>query len=245
MSEQLPSSATRHAPWRRWQMDELHQEQPEEHAAVHAPDPAEQARRRAAFQRQAELKAQRDKIMQEAREEGYRSGFEAGHAEGHAEGLEAGRQEAQQELTQQIEATLTPLLPIAERFSRALAQLDEEVAADLVDLALATGYQLAGDALKARPRQILELVKALLHTEPPLVGQQRLWLHPLDHKLVAQHLGTELEAAGWSLQPDTELTRGGCRVTSANGELDATWESRWQAVKSQVRKRHKAKPDEE
>lgn len=245
MSEQLPSSATRHAPWRRWQMDELHQQQPEEHAAVQAPDPAEQARRRAAFQRQAELKAQRDKVMQEARDEGYRNGFEAGHAEGHAEGLEAGRQEAQQELTQQIEATLTPLLPIAERFSRALAQLDEEVAADLVDLALATGYQLAGDALKARPRQILELVKALLHTEPPLVGQQRLWLHPLDHKLVDQHLGTELEAAGWSLQPDTELTRGGCRVTSANGELDATWESRWQAVKSQVRKRHKAEPDEE
>ncbi|EWH03499.1 flagellar assembly protein FliH [Halomonas sp. BC04] len=118
--------------------------------------------------------------------------------------------------------------------------LDEEVANEMVELALATGRQLAGEALKARPRQVLELVRALLHTDPPLTGQQRLWLHPLDHKLVEQHLGQELEAAGWKLQPDDQLSRGGCRVTSASGELDATWETRWQAVKAQVRRRRPA-----
>ncbi|MCE8005365.1 FliH/SctL family protein, partial [Billgrantia ethanolica] len=135
---------------------------------------------------------------------------------------------------------VAPLRPLAEQFSIALEGLDEEIANDLVELALATGHQLAGEALKARPRQVLELIGALLHTEPPLVGQQRLWLHPLDHKLVEEHLGTELAAAGWKLQPDAQLTRGGCRVTSANGELDATWETRWQAVKSQVRRRRAA-----
>ena len=241
MSDRLPASSSRHAPWQRWHMGELHDEryaeQPEERSNQPELDPAEQARRRAAFQRQAELKALREKVMQEAREEGYRDGFEKGHTEGHAEGLETGRQEAQQELTQQIEANVAPLQPLAEQFTNALARLDEEVAADLVELALATGRQLAGEALKARPRQVLELVKALLHSEPPLAGQQRLWLNPKDHKLVEEHLGAELAAAGWTLQPDTELTRGGCRVTSANGELDATWESRWQAVKSQVRQR--------
>lgn len=240
MSERSPSSSARHAPWRRWRMGELHDEQPDtapDDTTAQTLDSEEQARRRAAFQRQAELQALREKVMQEAHAEGYRTGFEAGRAEGHAEGLEAGRQEAQQELAQRVEESVAPLQPLAERFTEALAQLDDEIAADLVELALATGRQLAGDALKARPRQVLELVKALLHTEPPLVGQQRLWLHPKDHKLVAEHLEAELAAAGWKLQPDTELTRGGCRVTSANGELDATWESRWQAVKSQVRQR--------
>lgn len=244
MSERSPSSSARHAPWQRWQMGELHDERPDEHVAQEL-DPAEQARRRAAFQRQAELKALREKVTQEAREAGYQAGFEAGRSEGLAQGLEEGREEAQRELMQQIEATLAPLKPLAEQFSSALAQLDEEIANDLVELALSTGHQLAGEALKARPRQVLELVKALLHTEPPLVGQQRLWLHPQDLLLVEEHLGNELAAAGWKLQPDAQLSRGGCRVTSANGELDATWESRWQAVKAQVRKRRPATPTDD
>lgn len=242
MSERATGSE-RHAPWRRWQMDELHAERPEE-SARQALDPAVEARRREAFQRQAELKALREKVMQEAREEGYRAGFEEGRQAGHAEGLDEGRLEAQKELEQQVRDTVAPLRPLAEEFSIALALLDEEIANDLVELALATGHQLAGEALKARPRQVLELIGALLHTEPPLVGQQRLWLHPLDHKLVEEHLGAELAAAGWKLQPDAQLTRGGCRVTSANGELDATWETRWQAVKSQVRRRRAAPVDD-
>lgn len=239
MSERLPSSSERHAPWRRWQMGELQSESHGEHPAQ-AQDPAVEARRREAFQRQAELKALREKVMQEAREEGYRAGLEEGRTEGRAQGLQEGREEAQRELKQQVHDTVAPLMPLADQFASALETLDEEIANDLVELAMATGHQLAGEALKARPRQVLELIKALLHTEPPLVGQQRLWLHPLDHKLVEEHLGTELAAAGWKLQPDAQLSRGGCRVTSANGELDATWESRWEAVKSQVRRRRTA-----
>ncbi|MCE8019879.1 flagellar assembly protein FliH [Halomonas sp. MCCC 1A11036] len=242
MSEHVPSSSARHAPWQRWQMGELHSEAAGERTAAPQQDPAVQARRREQFQRQAELKALRERVMEEAREEGYRAGFESGRSEGHAQGLEEGRQEAQRELERQVHETVKPLAPLAERFASALEQLDGEIATDLVELALAAGHQLAGEALKARPRQVLELVKALLHTEPPLVGQQRLWLHPQDHKLVEEHLGTELAAAGWKLQPDAQLTRGGCRVTSANGELDATWETRWQAVKAQVRRRHSAPP---
>ncbi|MGQ4880144.1 flagellar assembly protein FliH [Billgrantia sp. LNSP4103-1] len=244
MSDRVPSSSERHAPWQRWQMGELHADTQGERPAQEL-DPAEQARRRAAFQRQAELKALREKVMQEAREEGYQAGFEAGRTEGHAQGLKEGREEAQRELKQQVHDTVAPLKPLADQFAGALEALDEEIANDLVELAMATGRQLAGEALKARPKQVLELVKALLHTEPPLVGQQRLWLHPQDHQLVQEHLGAELAAAGWKLQPDAQLTRGGCRVTSANGELDATWESRWESVKSQVRRRRSANPDED
>lgn len=242
MSERSAGSSERHAPWRRWQMGELESERAEEGQRP-AQDPAVEARRREAFQRQAELKALREKVMQEAREEGYRAGFEEGRQAGHAQGLEEGRAEAEVELKHKIGEIAAPLKPLAEQFNTALELLDEEVANDLVELALATGHQLAGEALKARPRQVLELIKGLLHTEPPLLGQQRLWLHPLDHKLVEEHLGAELGAAGWKLQPDAQLTRGGCRVTSANGELDATWESRWQAVRAQIRRRRSTNAD--
>jgi flagellar assembly protein FliH len=97
---------------------------------------------------------------------------------------------------------------------------------------------LAGEALAANPAQVVDLVRGLLHSEPPMLGKPRLWLHPLDHELVREYLGQELQAAGWVLQPDDQVSRGGCRVTGANGELDATWESRWQAVRQRVRGRH-------
>ena len=225
-------------PWRRWQMGEL--QSPRQASRPESPggtQAKEDADGREARQRQAELQALRERVRREAHQEGLLAGREQGHAEGLARGLEEGRQQAQDDMEARLAEALQPLVSLASAFTAALEELDETIAQDLVDLALATGHQLAGEALKARPRQVLELVRTLLHTEPPLIGQQRLWLHPLDHKLVQKHLGEELSAAGWTLQPDDQLSRGGCRVTNANGELDATWETRWQAVKAQVRHR--------
>ncbi|RTR04403.1 flagellar assembly protein FliH [Halomonas nitroreducens] len=232
------------APWRRWQMGELRTPRRESDAASSAEDDARQASQREARRQQEAFDALREQAHRVAYEEGLRQGREAGHAEGLAQGLEDGRRQAEQELERRLEETVSPLLPLAQHFGEAIEALDGAVADDLVELALATGRQLAGEALKARPRQVLELVRALLHTEPPLVGQQRLWLHPLDHRLVTKTLGEELEAAGWTLQPDDQLSRGGCRVTSASGELDATWETRWQAIQDQVRKRRPARQGE-
>ncbi|MGM0987948.1 MAG: flagellar assembly protein FliH [Pseudomonadota bacterium] len=239
MSERGQSCmANRQAPWRRWQMGELESPGRGTHAESQGRAASQQDdERRDALQRQAELQALREQVRREAHAEGLQAGHEQGHAEGLARGLEEGRQQARDEMEARLAEELAPLASLATTFGAALEELDETVAQDLVDLALATGHQLAGEALKARPRQVLDLVRTLLHTEPPLIGQQRLWLHPLDHKLVQKHLGEELAAAGWTLQPDDQLSRGGCRVTSANGELDATWESRWKAVKAQVRHR--------
>ncbi|MGM0614023.1 MAG: flagellar assembly protein FliH [Pseudomonadota bacterium] len=245
MSDFQPSEFDRHESWRRWKMDELakpvqRSKEPESPAAIHrrkvaaAQKAAEEARQREEQARKAEYQ----KIRQQAEQEGYQAGFKRGQQEGHAEGLEAGQQEAKQALEQQISQTLTPLAHLAKQFDDALARLDESLADDLVKLALLTGRQLAGEALEAKPEEILRLVRQLLHTEPPLVGQQRLWLNPEDHALVSQHLADELNAANWKLQPDDQLARGGCRVTSAQGELDATFESRWQAINAHRRQRH-------
>ncbi|MDN3524880.1 flagellar assembly protein FliH [Halomonas sabkhae] len=221
--------------WRRWRMGELRAEQ--EEVATEAEAQAVHTRRQEARRQQEALDALREQVRRDAYEEGLRQGREAGHAEGLAQGREDAQQAADAAFERRLEEEIAPLRTLTGQFKEALAVLDDAIADDLVDLALATGHQLAGEALKARPRQVLELVRALLHTEPPLVGQQRLWLHPLDLRLVEKTLGDELVAAGWRLQPDDQLSRGGCRVTSESGELDATWESRWQAVRDQQRTR--------
>lgn len=245
MSNSSSPEFDRHRSWQRWQMDEL---VPQHKEANQAPAvPSAHQRKVLAAQKAAEQAHQREqqereelyeRLRQEAEEAGYQAGLQQGHEEGLAKGLEEGRAQAKEELQEQIHQAVTPLHTLAKQFADALERIDEIVAHDLVALSLATGKQLAGEALQETPKQILNIVRELLHTEPPLVGQQRLWLNPEDHTLVETHLGNELSAANWKLQPDDQLARGGCRVTSAQGELDATFESRWQAIQSQARKRH-------
>ncbi|MFD2837044.1 flagellar assembly protein FliH [Azotobacter vinelandii] len=204
------------------------------------PDPERQRRevqRQQAFKRDAELKALREQVREEARRQGYEEGFAAGRTDGHAQGLEEGRQAGERALQEKIREAAEPLRALAQSFEQALAQLDGEIAEQLVELALAGARQLAGEALRVEPEHILPTVRALLHSEPPLAGRPRLWLHPADLQVVREQLGAELEAAGWQLQPDALITRGGCRATSQSGDLDATWESRWAAIVRQVRKR--------
>lgn len=245
MSETQSPQFDRHHQWRRWQMDELFrstgagQTEASASASSHQRkiDAAQKAAREAQRREEQARQEEYNKLREQAEADGYQAGLARGHEEGFAKGLEEGRQQAEQELAQQTKDTLAPLGNLAKQFSEALTQIDDAIAHDLVTLATTTGKQLAAEALKETPERILTLVRELLHTDPPLVGQQRLWLNPDDHAIVAEHLGTELEAANWKLQPDDQLARGGCRVTSAQGELDATFESRWQAVQAQERKR--------
>ncbi|GAA3540242.1 flagellar assembly protein FliH [Zobellella aerophila] len=221
--------------WQPWQMDQLGRQQALQQSQQEL---ARQEKvRLQAFRRNAELETLREQARQAAHEQGYHEGFEAGRQDGYRQGLEQGRSAGAEEARLQAEQTLSPLLPLAQNFSTALSCVDDDIAQALVALALATGRQLAADALDAHPEQVLSLIRELLHVEPALTGTPRLWLHPADLDLVHTHLGAELAAAGWQLQPDDQLSRGGCRVTSTGGELDASWESRWQAVIHQQRKR--------
>ena len=109
-------------------------------------------------------------------------------------------------------------------------------------LALDVARQVIHQSLQAEPGWLLPLVQQLLGTEPALQGEPRLLLHPDDVALVKNSLGDELEAAGWQLRADDSLTRGGCRVQSAAGEIDATLETRWERVTAALGREQKA-PD--
>lgn len=235
MSDRMVAPEHDYGDWRRWEMDELGTPERERHQRERS---RQEAIRQQLFKRNAELEALREQARKEAYEAAYQEGFEQGKQAGYEQGLSEGRAAGEEELQRQTQQALAPLKPLAEGFREALDALDEEMAERLVDLALTTGRQLAGEALEAHPEEILAIVRELLHAEPALSGRPRLWLHPADLTLVKAHLGAEFDAAGWQLQPDDTVTRGGCRASSASGELDATLESRWESIVKQVRRRH-------
>jgi flagellar assembly protein FliH len=235
MSDAQSASAARTA-WQRWRMGELSLVQrpasgtgspvktPQELAA----DAAAQAAREKQLLDQAREAARRDGLAQ-GKAEGKNIGLAEGREQGHAAGLAKAEADAQEQLQRKIHEVVEPLRALFSEFDAALKQLDQELAASLMDLALTAGRQLARRNLDLHPEHITALIRELLQQQA-LAGQPRLWLAPADLALVREHLGSELGAAGWQLRPDPSLTRGGCRLTSQSGELDATWETRCRAL---------------
>lgn len=223
--------------WSPWQMQDL---PPAVRRTIDVrdtrPDLAPATREQAAAPADTAL----DEAFREARDkghaEGYQAGREQGQAEGYKEGLAQGRQQAESVLQAELEQTLAPLRTLADSSAEACRQFDEQITGAIVELALAVGQQLAGEALDATPRQVLTLVRKLLQSEQLPGDQPCLWLHPEDLILVQQHLQQDTDSAGWSLQADESLRRGDCRLTGASGEIDATWEQRWQNLIRQVRR---------
>ncbi|SEL05709.1 flagellar assembly protein FliH [Variovorax sp. YR750] len=168
------------------------------------------------------------RIRKEARVDGEAEGRAAGLAEGrrtgHTEGLATGLAAAS--------AHAERLRALAQSLPDALRRAEEELSRTVLALALDVARQVVHRTLKTEPEWVLPVVRDLLNTEPALRGEPRLLLHPDDVALVRSSLGEEIEAAGWQVRADDGITRGGCRVQSATGELDGTLETRWKRVAS-------------
>ncbi|WP_194756464.1 flagellar assembly protein FliH [Aliidiomarina indica] len=226
--------------WRRWRMDELSTARPPASQQAHNDSPEAKAQ----FVHNAELAALKEQARKEAWEQAYQEGLKAGHDDGFTKGY----QDAQDAVAQEKEALLaeavTPIHALAEEFSHALEQIDTLVGESLVELALAVGTQLARTTLDTDPEQVLSIARELLHSDPAFTDKPRLHVHPEDLALIQEHMREELQIAGWHLQADERMARGGCRLTSQKGERDASWETRSEAVRKQLRTRHTAEDNE-
>ena len=127
------------------------------------------------------------------------------------------------------------LRALAATLPDALHRAQTELADTLLSLALDVARQVVHRTLRTEPEWVLALVQDLLHAEPALQGKPRLLLHSDDVALVQNSLGNELQRAGWQVRADDALERGGCRVQSASGEIDATLDTRWKNVTAAIR----------
>jgi flagellar assembly protein FliH len=226
-TERTPPSPPALSAWERWEMGTID-------GSPRSPTPA--ARKTAAERRNTAPPppppapridlADLARIRKEARIDGEAEGRAAGLAEGrkvgHTEGLATGLAAAS--------AHAERLRTLAQSLPDALRRAEEELSQAVLALALDVARQVVHRTLKAEPEWVLPVVRDLLNTEPALRGEPRLLLHPDDVALVRSSLGEEIEAAGWQMRADDAITRGGCRVQSATGELDGTLETRWKRV---------------
>ena len=151
--------------------------------------------------------SQIEAIQQQAREEGYQAG--------HAEGLQKAAQENQR---------------LAELIGSLAQQVDEQIANELLALSLDIARQMLHQALKVNPELLLGVVREAIGTLPHFNQGAHLVLHPDDAALVRERMGEQLTHAGWKIFEDARIERGGARFETANSQIDASLETRWQRI---------------
>lgn len=166
--------------------------------------------------------AEQEERIAHAREEGRAQGHAAGFAEGRSAGIDQGRAQVAHEklLLQQI----------AEAFGSEVAQANEIIAQDLLDLALDLSKAMLKTALAARPELLLPVVSEAIGYLPTLQQPALLFLNPDDALLVRQQMGDELVKSGWRITEDLHMERGGCRIETASNQIDASTSTRWQRL---------------
>lgn len=160
----------------------------------------------------------------------------AGHAEGYAAGFEAGREAGHAEGAEGMAQAVARLVQLADNLDHALTQLDQEVAEDLMALAIEIARQMVQHTLLTHPETILETVRGALAQIPQ--GHAQIRLHPEDYELVRQNMGEHLAHAGNRLVEDADLQRGSCRIDSAGAQVDATLETRWRRILETLGREH-------
>ncbi|NMG45896.1 flagellar assembly protein FliH [Aromatoleum toluvorans] len=207
--------------YRRWEppafgeTEEPQADAPPPEAAPAAPEPAAEAAPMPepppAPQPEIQLPtaAEIEAMFDEARREGHEAGF--------AEGAELARQQAGR------------LAGLADGLDDALKRLDQDVAEEIVALAIEVARQMVRRTLAENPEEaVIETVRAALSQLPQ--AQVRIHVHPDDVALVRTYLADQPTHLHHHLLEDDTMTRGGCRLQSPASEIDATVETRWRRI---------------
>ncbi len=149
-------------------------------------------------------------IERQAREEGYRAGLALG---------------------QETSARIAGLL---DGVAESVGRMEREMAQSLIKLAVDLARQVVRETIAVRPELIVPVIDEALSGLARTAEPGALHVHPADLPIVAERLGDVLAHAGWTAFGDDRMTRGGCRLEFAGGQVDATIPTRWTRVMAQL-----------
>jgi flagellar assembly protein FliH len=159
--------------------------------------------------------AQRSAEHQALRQDGYQDGYRDGLV-----ALESFKQSFAQQMAAQI-------APLVTGFEQAIAELEIQIAESVARTATALARQVVRSELAVRPELVAQVATEAVHAVLLSARHIRVFVHPDDEALVQAGAGAALVARNASLMTDENLSRGGCRIESDLGSIDAGIESRW------------------
>ncbi len=149
-----------------------------------------------------------DRIRDQARSDGYTAGYAAGRAAAQEEATRLGR--------------------VADELERSFAEFQQQVADELLALALEVARQVVRHEISAHPETILDVVREALAQLPH--QHALIYLSAGDMALVRTHMGEVLTHGGHRLHEDPQLKPGDCMIETGGSQVDAALATRWRRV---------------
>ena len=166
--------------------------------------------------------AEQQALMHAARQAGYQDGYRDGLV-----ALDNFKRSVLQQNTAQFGTLM-------QQFDEQLDALEFDMARSLARVAASIAQQVVRDELAAQPDRIArvaqEAVEAVLLSARHIVVQ----VNPQDLALVEQGAADAIAARGARLVGDPTIERGGCRVLSDVGTIDARIAARWQNASASI-----------
>ncbi len=160
----------------------------------------------------AELVAQQ---LRAARQSGYQDGYRDGLV-----ALEGFKQSFAAQTTSQVGALVASI-------GAELDGLQQEMAKSLAATATHLARRIVRSELATRPECVAHVAEQAIDALLQNARHIAIRVHPDDHALVEAGAAEAFAARGARLVADAQITRGGCRVESDIGGVDATIEERW------------------
>ncbi len=153
--------------------------------------------------------------LQAARQAGYQDGYRDGLV-----ALEGFKQAFAAQLTAQLGALVAS-------FDAEFARLESQIADGVAASATALARQVVRSEVATRPELVAAVASQAVEAVLLSARHIRVHVHPDDLPLVQQGAADALAARNARVLADAGVSRGGCRIESDLGRIDATIETRW------------------
>lgn len=162
-------------------------------------------------QREAAVRTQVQAARQGGYEDGYRDGLVA---------LDNFKQSFARQTSAQIGALVIS-------FDREFEALEQQLAASVARIAVRLARQVVRSEVSAQPELVARVAQEAIGAVLASARAVTVRVHPDDLPLVAEGAADALAARAARLVADAAIERGGCRVDSDVGSVDARIETRW------------------
>jgi flagellar assembly protein FliH len=157
--------------------------------------------------------------VEELHQAAWREGYDLGQVEGRKAGFEAGLRAGEDQVRL--------LRSLVDALEAGRLRQDEEVAREVLALALTVAQQVVRKAIRVKPDLVLDAIREALLSLPVLNGHHKISTHPDHVELVREWLAREHSHLSWKVIPDSQLEPGGFRFESAHSEMDGSLRTRW------------------
>lgn len=171
---------------------------------------------------QPDLAARQAEQLKAARQQGYQDGYRDGMV-----ALDGFKQSYAQQTTAQIGTLVASL-------TAALDGLQQDMAQAVAAIATELARRVVRQELAAEPERIARVAAEAIDAMMLSARHMVVRVHPDDLAFVQGGCAEQLAARGARVVADAALTRGGCRVESDIGGVDATVEERWRQAAARI-----------